>query len=253
MHQPFQMDRAIRAEGLHAVQVVSPEIVWLGCRDQTFSRVAAQLARDSHPVDDLVVVLGCQPRDGVSAERAKRAQQILSRLPQAYVLLSGANTQSVESINMAGSLVRGGIAAHRLILDGVSRRTFENIAYAGPVFAATRPTRVHVVTHGYHMPRVFALMSGFVQQLRDDAKRFGLDPRVFPREVCRVEVETPHGRVQVHGARERRVLKAPPCAGLSPQACDERLLRTYTVGPRYDALVRSRPCPCGVCDASRQE
>ena len=108
---------------------------------------------------DYIIVLGAQVReDGPSYVLQKRldaAYEYLINNPDTIVIVSGgkgSNEPTTEAQGMYDYLVGRGIAPERILMEGASRNTSENISYSMQLFDAENSS-VGIVTNNFHVFR----------------------------------------------------------------------------------------------------
>ena len=118
-------------------------------------------ATKKEPDCDVIIVLGHRERDGSFGitinERISRGQAYLQNHPAARAILSGG---AGEAEYMCEALVAAGIQENRLILEGKSTSTWENVKFAIPITKEIPLKNVGIVSSEYHLFRAKLYLKG---------------------------------------------------------------------------------------------
>lgn len=145
---------------------------------------------------DCTVILGCGLRDG---ERASRT--MLERLEKAFsvwegepIILSGGQSEREkypEAAVMARWLAGKGVPPEKLLQEGRSRNTVQNLRYSRGMIEAEfgRPVgqlRVRIVTNGFHAPRALSIARalGYAKAWAVPARTGGLAAPLYHLREC---------------------------------------------------------------------
>ncbi|MCH5271347.1 MAG: YdcF family protein [Lachnospiraceae bacterium] len=108
---------------------------------------------------DYIIVLGAQVRENgpsyVLQKRLDAAYEYLENNPSTIVIVSGgqgSNEPTTEAQGMYEYLIGRGIAPERILMEGASRNTSENIRYSMQLFDAENSS-VGIVTNNFHVFR----------------------------------------------------------------------------------------------------
>ena len=125
----------------------------------------------------VVIVLGCRVGSRMLDQRLKTACRFLNKHSQASCIVSGgkgADEPESEASFMADYLIGHGIGANRIIQEGRSRTTEENLRYSGRILKVLmeeeeqEEKEIVLVTHGFHAYRAHRT-----------AKRYGMETRLL--------------------------------------------------------------------------
>lgn len=138
--------------------------------EERFSSVARPTAAER--VDGIILLGGFEDgwvssgRGGLglneAAERVTEGLRLALRHPEAKVVFTGgvgsllAHNEDATS-PVAEFLEEAGVARERLVLEGRSRNTYENAAFARDLVKPAAGERWYLVTSAYHMPRAMGL------------------------------------------------------------------------------------------------
>lgn len=138
--------------------------------------VTTAQAREDHllgkslqePVDVILVLGAGMDPDGIisfsSRRRVYAAVQMLEEGKAAYLMFTGAAGPAQARISMGGLMrdlaIEEGADPARLLAEGQSISTFQNLLFSYPVIEAHGFTRIALLTDSFHLPRAAAL-SGF--------------------------------------------------------------------------------------------
>lgn len=156
---------AVRRAGMVAGGAGLAALVALTCL------VASGFNANGEPDLDYLVVLGAQVReDGPSTvlrHRLDTARDYLERNPETVCIVSGGqgpNEPWTEARGMKEYLVEHGIGADRIVEEGTSTSTVQNIANSMALMDGPSQARVGIVTNDFHVFRSTRI-----------ARRLGLD------------------------------------------------------------------------------
>lgn len=125
--------------------------------------ILSQYNATAAPGADYCLILGAQLKaDGPSEvlrRRLDRAIEYLNENPATKVIVSGGqgrNEPAAEAVGMKEYLVNAGISEDRILLEPLSRNTYENLTYSKSLIDPA-DARVVIVTNNFHVFRALKI------------------------------------------------------------------------------------------------
>ena len=125
--------------------------------------ILSQYNATAAPGADYCLILGAQLKaDGPSEvlrRRLDRAIEYLNENPATKVIVSGGqgrNEPAAEAVGMKDYLVNAGISEDRILLEPLSRNTYENLTYSKGLIDPA-DARVVIVTNNFHVFRALKI------------------------------------------------------------------------------------------------